>query len=388
MKHKVCGAAKRLLVLLFLLAVLLGMMCPVLTVWAEEVQTPPAQLETDPVQPLSGDAAPEQPDITPDPGEPEDPDNSEKPQEPIPPNEPEELQNPVPPEEPEITPAEENASVSVVMQSRTPGCALPASDVIPVKVLALTADAPFTQHISSLACDRAVGTGTGNVTFGPFASEGTYRYAVSLGHSGLKDWVVEDSETHFIVEVTVTLNEEASALEAQMQSFAALQDEQGDYTVSGAAVSSLTAVKTYREPLSISVTKRWPDGGERPVIIKLKEVRRLTENGKTTKTEQEIGKVTLTKLCSWKHTFTANEVTGQLLHPDKEYVLDEVDMFKFSESYSYKKSDPLHWEVTVTNSEALYQTGPEMRPVFFLLCCGMMLMAAGAYLLRKQSAHG
>lgn len=257
----------------------------------------------------------------------------------------------------EILPVNITLPASVAMASRTPGAALPGKDVFPVTITPLTEGAPG-PHSTQIHC---VDTASVDLIFGSYTQPGEYSYQLTLGKSALTDWIVDDREETFTVTVTVTEGEEGSLTAA----------------VSPEAIS---VTKTYLEPLVIDVEKKWPDGGERPVTVWLYE----TRNGE----KVEVGKITVAATTGWRGQFTQDKTLGVNLRPNGIYTVEEMDLYKFSESYSYNKNDPLHWVVTVTNKEALPQTGLRTEPVFFLFLTGMLCMAAGAFLLKKKDIYG
>ena len=201
-------------------------------------------------------------------------------------------------------------------------------------------------------CILTVISAAAAIAFRSFTSR--FSAKLAIGNSG-------DKEETFTVTVTVTEGEEGSLTAA----------------VSPEAIS---VTKTYLEPLVIDVEKKWPDGGERPVTVWLYE----TRNGE----KVEVGKITVAATTGWKGQFTQDKTLGVNLRPNGIYTVEEMDLYKFSESYSYNKNDPLHWVVTVTNKEALPQTGLRTEPVFFLFLTGMLCMAAGAFLLKKKDIYG
>lgn len=257
----------------------------------------------------------------------------------------------------EILPVNITLPVSVTMVSRTPGADLPGEDVFPVTIIPLTEGAPG-PHSTQIHC---VDTASVDLIFGSYTQPGEYSYQLTLGKSALTDWIADDREETFTVTVTVTEGEDGRLV-------AAISPE------------AISVTKIYLEPLVIDVEKKWPDGGERPVTVWLYE----TRNGE----KVEVGKVTIAATTGWKERFTVDATTGIRLHPNGVYKVQEMDLYKFSESYSYNKKDPLHWVVTITNKEALPQTGLRTEPVFFLFLTGMMCMAAGAFLLKKKDVHG
>ena len=110
---------------------------------------------------------------------------------------------------------------------------------------------------------------------------------------------------------------------------------------------ALIAEKFFASPMKITVNKRWPDGGARPIKVILYEVITTEENGKTTQEKVELDRITLDPSCNWQHTFTE-------LDTRKEYVLDEIGYSGYHESYSYNTENPLHWFVTITNYKSLF----------------------------------
>jgi hypothetical protein len=137
--------------------------------------------------------------------------------------------------------------------------------------------------------------------------------------------------------------------------------------------------KSYLPPLTVDVLVKWPDGGERPVTVRLYE----TRGG----AKVEVGKATVTKTTDWKTSFAKDATTGLLLHPNGVYTVQEMDLYKFSERYDYNKQDPQHWVVTVTNKAALPKTGQWNKPIPFLFLLSALCAVSGACLLGKRSIY-
>ena len=87
----------------------------------------------------------------------------------------------------------------------------------------------------------------------------------------------------------------------------------------------------------------------------------------------KVGSATLTKENSWKATFYDMPASDS-------YSIVETDIPKgYTATYSKKG-----YEFTVTNSEALIQTGQTVWPIPALAMAGLVLISAGTVILRKQ----
>ena len=263
--------------------------------------------------------------------------------------------------------------VSIFMDtSPEAGLEVPETDSIDVTVVPITEGSPAATE-SSFVINCVGGDtkkGVGSFKAGPFDKPGLHSYHVTLGTSK-QVFALEDTEKHFIVDVYVVNNADYTGLTTEVRYYNAEVGENGDL-VMGTKCTGLEDINLYCPPMTITVSKRWPDGGSRPITVMLYEIVGADENERT-----EIDKITLDSASDWQHTFYG-------LDSRKDYVLDEVDLAKFHESYKYDKTDDLNWYVTITNTRSLYQTGQLNWPIPFLVCFGAMFMLAGVILLRKK----
>ena len=285
--------------------------------------------------------------------------------------------------------------VVVTMNVKPENGSLPASDQIPVTVTALTGGAPAFSAPAAVECDGDVGYGEIDITFGPCEDRGVYEYGVTIGKSALVDFVIDDKYEHYVIVLYVVNNDDLSALENYMAIYPA-EYVNGTYVYDNTVEEkpdALTASKTYAAPLTITLSKRWPDGGKQPVTFYLYEVienptEDLNADGEIDEKDarKKVNEVVLSTDNNWQHKFKTTS-DGKLLDSRKEYVLDEKNVPGYHESYHYNKDDALNWIVSVVNRKSLYQTGQLNWPIPVLACCGSMFMIAGAFMLRKKEEH-
>ena len=286
-------------------------------------------------------------------------------------------------------PVHKTLTLTVNMTATPENGTVPESDRVLVTVTPLEgAQLPATgEYFVNMAGNGSTGSGRVDLTFGEYSKPGIHKYGITIGTSlDQADWVINDAQKHYVVIITVVNNDNYTGLDVHVGIRNATVDANGNYVYDETETEkpdALIAEKTYASPRTITLVKRWPDGGAKPITVMLYEVVEPTEDyngdGKINEKDnrKEIDKVTLSSSYGWSHTFEG-------LDSRKDYVLDEVDLSGFHESYKYNKADDLNWVVTITNYKSLYQTGQLNWPIPVLLCCGSMMLLAGMFLMRKK----
>lgn len=291
-------------------------------------------------------------------------------------------------------PVSKTLTVTVDMFASPAEGTVPESDVIPVTVKALDGTPSLSVSSYNVNCvgNGSNGTGSVDITFGDYNKPGIYTYGVTIGKSSCTDLVMNDELTHYVVILSVVNKDDYSGLEIKVGiREAEVVDGEYRYDESGLnKPDAMIASKTYAAPLTITLSKHWPDGGKRPVTFYLYEVidnttEDLNDDGKIddADTRKKVNEVVLNAENSWQYNFKTTS-DGKLLDSRKDYVLDELDVPGYHESYRYNKDDALNWIVNVTNSKSLYQTGQLNWPIPVLVCVGSLFMIAGVMMLRKK----